>query len=66
MSRLLFLGVLLGLCVDGWGCAARMSFPSAKPSDIIACRTYASTFGAVWANTAFNNCMLEAGYEAAP
>jgi uncharacterized protein YceK len=44
------------------GCATRMSFPSAKTADIIACRHYASRFGWARVNGEFNACMLEAGY----
>lgn len=45
------------------GCAARGYFPGAKSADIIACRQYASQFGAVWVNAEFNACMEEAGYK---
>jgi hypothetical protein len=45
------------------GCASRGRFPGAKSADIIACREYASHFGAIYVNQQFNACMEEAGYE---
>lgn len=48
-----------GLCA---GCADRGYFPGAKSADVIACRDYASRFGAAFVNGQFNDCMQEAGY----
>ena len=60
MIRMAALGAIL---IMAGGCAERGYFPKAKSEDIIACRQYASQFGAVWENLQFNDCMEEAGYQ---